>query len=298
MTTFTVDADWLAFDPHPSRPTFALPAGAVDAHCHVFGPGDQFPYAPERKYTPCDAGKDQLFALRDHLGFDRNVVVQATCHGADNRAMLDVLTSSKGRARGVATVTSDVSYEELAMFHELGVRGVRFNYVRRLVDPEPDAYYREIVNKIAPFNWHVVIYFEAADLVERWNFFTSLDAVVVVDHMGRPDVTKSVDGPEFAQFLGLMDGHENIWCKVTCPERISVTGPPGFDDVVPFARRVVERFPDRVLWGTDWPHPNLRGLMPDDGKSVDFIPRIAVNEELQRKLLVDNPMRLYWGDDV
>ena len=110
MTTFRVDADWLAFDPHPSRPTFALPAGAVDAHCHVFGPGDQFPYAPERKYTPCDAGKDQLFALRDHLGFDRNVVVQATCHGADNRAMLDVLTSSKGRARGVATVTSDVSY--------------------------------------------------------------------------------------------------------------------------------------------------------------------------------------------
>ena len=298
MTTFTVDADWLAFDPHPSRPTFALPAGAVDAHCHVFGPGDQFPYAPERKYTPCDAGKDQLFALRDHLGFDRNVVVQATCHGADNRAMLDVLTSSKGRARGVATVTSDVSYEELAMFHELGVRCVRFNYVRRLVDPEPDAYYREIVNKIAPFNWHVVIYFEAADLVERWNFFTSLDAVVVVDHMGRPDVTKSVDGPEFARFLRLMDGHENIWCKVTCPERISVTGPPGFDDVVPFARRVVERFPDRVLWGTDWPHPNLRGFMPDDGKSVDFIPRIAVNEELQRKLLVDNPMRLYWGDDV
>lgn len=298
MTTFTVDADWLAFDPHPSRPTFTLPAGAVDAHCHVFGPGDEFPYAPERKYTPCDAGKDQLFALRDHLGFDRNVVVQATCHGADNRAMLDVLTSSKDRARGVATVTNDVSYEELAMMHELGVRGVRFNYVRRLVDPEPDAYYREIVNKIAPFDWHVVIYFEAADLAERWNFFTSLDAVVVVDHMGRPDVTKSVDGPQFEQFLRLMDEHENIWCKVTCPERISVTGPPAFNDVVPFAQRVITRFPDRVLWGTDWPHPNLRGFMPDDGKSVDFIVRIAENEELQRKLLVDNPMRLYWGDET
>ena len=296
MTTFSVDADWLAFDPNPSQPTFALPAGSVDAHCHVFGPGDVFPYAPERKYTPCDAGKDQLFALRDHLGFDRNVVVQATCHGADNRAMLDVLTSSDNRARGVATVTSDVSYEELAMMHELGVRGVRFNYVRRLVDPEPDAYYRAIVDKIAPFDWHVVIYFEADDLAERWNFFTSLDAVVVVDHMGRPDVTKSVDGPEFAQFLRLMDEHENVWCKVTCPERISVSGPPNFDDVVPFAQRVITRFPDRVLWGTDWPHPNLHGFMPDDGKSVDFIARIAESEEHQRKLLVDNPLRLYWGD--
>jgi 2-pyrone-4,6-dicarboxylate lactonase len=120
----------------------------------------------------------------------------------------------------------------------------------------------------------------------------------VVDHMGRPDVTKSVDGREFAQFLRLMDEHENIWCKVTCPERISVTGPPTFDDVVPFAKRVIAQFPDRVLWGTDWPHPNLHGFMPDDGKSVDYIPRIAENEELQRKLLVANPMRLYWGDDV
>jgi 2-pyrone-4,6-dicarboxylate lactonase len=293
-----MDADWLEFDPTPSRPSFVLPAGAVDAHCHVFGPGDQFPFAPERKYTPCDAGKETLFALRNLLGFERNVVVQATCHGTDNRAMLDVLTSSHGRARGVATVDSDVSHDELAQMHEDGVRGVRFNYVRRLVDPEPDEFYHEIVKKIEPFGWHVVIYFEADDLAERWNFFTSLDATIVVDHMGRPDVTKSVDGPEFALFIRLMEEHPNFWCKVTCPERLSVMGPPHFDDVVPFARRIVEKFPHRVLWGTDWPHPNLHDYMPDDATLVDFIPRIAVHEDLQHKLLVDNPMRLYWGDDV
>jgi 2-pyrone-4,6-dicarboxylate lactonase len=298
MSTFTMDADWLVFDPTPSRPTFVVPAGSVDAHCHVFGPGDQFPYAAERKYTPCDAGKDQLFALRDFLGFDKNVIVQATCHGTDNRAMLDALVSANGNARGVATVDANVSHDELAAMHEVGVRGVRFNYVRRLVDPEPDAYYHRIVERIAPFGWHVVIYFEAADLAERWKFFTSLETDVVVDHMGRPDVTQSVDGPAFAQFLELMAGHENFWCKVTCPERVSVTGPPDYVDVVPFARRVTERFPDRVLWGTDWPHPNMRDYMPDDGAAVDFIPHIAPTEDLQRKLLIDNPMRLYWRDDA
>jgi 2-pyrone-4,6-dicarboxylate lactonase len=291
-----MDDDWLVFDPEPSRPTFILPAGSVDAHCHVFGPGDEFPYAEERKYTPCDAGKDQLFVLRDFLGVDKNVIVQATCHGSDNRALLDALVSAKGRARGVATVRPDVGHDELSEMHDAGVRAVRFNYVRRLVDPEPDAYYHRIVERIAAFGWHVVIYFEAADLDERWKFFTSLETDVVVDHMGRPDVTQSVDGPQFARFLSLMEEHQNFWCKVTCPERVSLSGPPRFEDVVPFARRVVERFPARVLWGTDWPHPNLHDYMPDDGDLVDFIPSIAPTPDLQRKLLIDNPMRLYWRD--
>jgi 2-pyrone-4,6-dicarboxylate lactonase len=296
ISTFTMDADWLEFDPNPSRPTFQLPSGTVDAHCHVFGPGSVFPFAPERKYTPCDASKQQLFALRDFLGISRNVVVQATCHGSDNSAMLDVLRSANDAARGVATVEPDVSQGELDDMHACGVRGVRFNYVRRLVDPEPDAYYHRIIEKIAPMGWHVVVYFEAADLEERWNFFTSIDSPVVVDHMGCPDVTLSVDGPKFGRFVQLMNEHENFWSKVTCPERYSVTGPPDFNDAVPFARSIVEQFPDRVLWGTDWPHPNLKGYMPDDGKIVDFIPRIAPSGELQRKLLVENPARLYWEE--
>jgi 2-pyrone-4,6-dicarboxylate lactonase len=260
----------------------------------VFGPGDVFPFAPERKYTPCDAGKDALFALRDHLGFTRNVIVQATCHGADNSALVDALTAADGRARGVATVRPDVTDAALAEMDAAGVRGVRFNFVRRLVDPKPDAYYHGIIDRIAPLGWHVVVYFEAADLEERWNFFTSLPTTVVVDHMGRPDVSKPVDGPEFGRFVQLME-HTNVWSKVTCPERLSISGPPGYDDVVPFARRLVEAFPDRVLWGTDWPHPNMTTHMPDDGALVDYIPRIATDAVAQRKLLVDNPMRLYWA---
>jgi len=295
MAAFQKDADWLDYCANPSRPTFVPPPGAVDAHCHVFGPGDVFPYAPERKYTPCDAGKAQLFALRDFLGFSRTVIVQATCHGADNRAVVDALQASGGLARGVATVRDTVSDEELQQLHAAGVRGVRFNFVRRLVDPKPDAYYRAIIDRIAPLGWHVVVYFEAADLAERWKFFTSLPTTVVVDHMGRPDVSQPVDGPEFQRFVKLMAEHGNVWSKVSCPERLSRVGPPGYADVVPFARHLVERFPDRVLWGTDWPHPNMKDHMPDDGRLVDVIPHIAPTPELQQKLLVDNPMRLYWG---
>ena len=294
---------WLCFHPKPSTPQFTVPAGAVDAHCHVFGPGGEFPFAPERKYTPCDASKQQLYALRDKLGFERNVVVQATCHGADNSALIDALKSSNGKARGVATVKRSVTDGELGAMHAAGVRGVRFNFVKRLVDFTPKDELMEIANRIAPLGWHVVIYFEAVDLPELWDFFTALPTTVVVDHMGRPDVTKPVDGPEFALFEKLMREHTNVWSKVTCPERLSVSGPPALDgeqnayrDVVPFAKRLVDRFPDRVLWGTDWPHPNLKNHMPDDGLLVDFIPHIATTPELQKRLLVDNPMRLYWSE--
>ena len=294
MTAFTPDSDWLTFHPSPSAPTFVPPAGAVDAHCHVFGPGDEFPYAPERKYTPVDAGKDELWKLRDFLGFDRSVVVQATCHGADNSAMVDALRHSDGRARGVATIRPSVTDDELRDLHDAGVRGVRFNFVKRLVDPKPDAYYRALVERIAPLGWHVVVYFEAPDLAERWNLFTTLGVPVVVDHMGRPDVTKPVDGEEFGQFLRFMDTSGDVWSKVSCPDRLSVEGPPAYSDFRPFARTVVERYPDRVLWGTDWPHPNMKSHMPDDGLLVDVIPHVARTEELQQALLVDNPTRLYW----
>jgi 2-pyrone-4,6-dicarboxylate lactonase len=300
---FQVTPGWLPFHPNPSKPRFRVPDGAVDAHCHVFGPGAQFPYAPERKYTPCDASKDRLFALRDHLGFARNVIVQATCHGSDNRALVDALRHSAGRARGVATVRRDVTEAELRGMHDAGVRGVRFNFVRRLVDFTPKDELMEIAARIAPLGWHVVVYFEAADLPDLQDFFTALPTTVVVDHMGRPDVRKPVDGPEFERFVKFMRDYPNVWSKVSCPERLSVSGPPALDgereayrDVVPFARRIVETFPDRVLWGTDWPHPNLKDHMPDDGLLVDFIPHVAPTAGLQRKLLVDNPMRLYWPE--
>ncbi|WP_309684019.1 amidohydrolase family protein [Polaromonas sp.] len=297
---------WLDWHADPCKPRFQLPPGSVDAHCHVFGPGDEFPFSQERKYTPCDAGKNQLFALRDQLGFDKNVIVQATCHGTDNGALLDALGHSEGRARGVVTVKRGISDGELQSMHAAGVRGVRFNFVRRLVNVTPRDELMEIAARIAPLGWHVVIYFEAQDLPGLWDIFTAVHddvaTTVVVDHMGRPDVSQPVEGPEFGLFLKLMREHPNICSKVSCPERLSVVGPPAlngeqhaYGDVVPFARRIVETFPDRVLWGTDWPHPNLKNHMPDDGLLVDFIPHIARTPELQRKLLVDNPTRLYWS---
>ena len=300
--TFEKTPGWLDWYVGPSKPRFQLPPGSVDAHCHVFGPGDRFPYAPERKYTPGDASREQLFALRDHLGFARNVIVQATCHGSDNRALVDALEHAGDKARGVATVSRDVTDAELQALHAAGVRGTRFNFVKRLADFTPREVLLEIAQRIAPLGWHVVVYFEAQDLPELYDFFTALPTTVVVDHMGRPDVRKPVDGPEFGLFLKMLREHENIWSKVSCPERLSVSGPPALDgersayrDVIPFARRLTETFPDRVLWGTDWPHPNLKDHMPDDGLLVDFIPHIAVTPELQRKLLLDNPTRLYWA---
>ena len=293
-----MDADWLPFHPDPSKPRYAPPPGAVDAHCHVFGPAAEFPFAPERKYTPCDAGKRQLWALRDHLGLSRNVIVQATCHGADNRALVDALAASNGLARGVATVRKDVTNQELRTLNAAGVRGVRFNFVKRLVDKLPHEDLGIIAEKIAPLGWHIVIYFEAAELPEIYPLVTALPTQVVVDHMGRPDVSRPVEGPQFAYFVRLLEEHPNIWSKVSCPERLSRVGPPGYEDVIPFSRYLVERFPDRVLWGTDWPHPNMKSHMPDDGKLVDLIPRIAPTPALRQALLVENPRRLYWPEEV
>lgn len=295
--SFQMDDGWLVFHPDPAKPDFPVPAGAVDAHCHVFGPGEIFPYAPTRKYTPCDASKEKLWALRDHLGFERNVIVQATCHGADNRALVDALEDSQGRARGVATVTRDIRDDELQKLHTAGVRGVRFNFVKRLVDVLPRDTLVEMAERLKPFGWHLVIYVESRDLPELSDFFASLPGTIVFDHMARPDVSKAVEGEEFDLFIRMLVENQNMWAKVSCPDRLSVSGPPGYDDVVPFAKRVVETIPDRVLWGTDWPHPNLKSHMPDDGKLVDYIPKIAVAEELQHKLLVDNPMRLYWPEE-
>ena len=291
--TQMMDPDWLVFHPNPKAPDFQLPPGAVDAHCHVFGPSPEFPFAPERKYTPCNAGKAQLFALRDHLGFARNVIVQATCHGRDNRAMMDACRAAGDLARGVASVGPEVTDKELAEMHEAGVRGVRFNFVKRLVDATPKEVFLTIAERIAKLGWHIVVYFEAVDLEELVPFLESLPTTIVVDHMGRPDVTKGTSDPDFQRFLQLMQDNSNIWSKVTCPERLTADGPP-YADVVPFAAEVVRRFPDRVLWGTDWPHPNMKSHMPDDGALVDWIPRIAPTAGLQHKLLVDNPMRLYW----
>ena len=291
----TSDSPDITWHPDPKTPDFKPPAGAVDAHCHVFGPADAFPFAPERKYTPGDAGKEMLFALRDHLGLSRNVIVQASCHGKDNSAMIDALRAADGRARGVAVVAHDIGDDELDQMHAAGVRGVRFNFVKRLVDATPREVFMATAERVQRLGWHIVVYFEAPDLADLTPFLKQLPGIVVVDHMGRPDVTQPVDGPGFQAFANLMADMPNLWTKVSCPERLTVAGPP-YDDVVPFQRHLVEHFSDRVLWGTDWPHPNMKSHRPDDGLLVDTIARIAPTAALQQALLVDNPMRLYWSD--
>ncbi|MBC8024973.1 MAG: amidohydrolase family protein [Steroidobacteraceae bacterium] len=296
MSAFTPDVGWLGYHTQPTHPAFKLPAGAVDAHCHVFGPGDVFPYAVGRRYTPTDAPKEKLWALRDFLGFDRNVIVQGTCHGADNRVLVDALRDAAGRARGVATVTREVGDAELQALHASGVRGVRFTFVKRLGEVAPLDAVGEIARRIAPLGWHLVAYFEAEDLPRLADFLVGLPVIVVIDHMGRPDVTQDIQNVAFRKFVAMMRDHERIWAKVSGAERLSVSGPPNYADFVPFARTIVENFPDRVLWGTDWPHPNMKTHLPDDGHLVDLLPCIAPTAQLQRKLLVDNPLRLYWKE--
>ncbi len=281
----------------PSKPSYTPPPGAVDAHCHVFGPEAEFPFSPKAKYHPQDAGPEMLFALRDHLGFSRNVVVQASCHGTDNRATLNAIARSNGAARGVAVVSPDISDEALAQLNEGGVRGVRFNFLKRLVDHAPKDDFLRIAERIVPLGWHVVVYFEAELLDELTPFLEALPTIVVVDHLGRPDVSAGPNGAEMRAFCDFLAGHDNFWTKVSCADRLSRQGPP-YDDFAEAVAPVVESFPDRVLWGTDWPHPNMQDAIPDDGALTDLIPRLAPSSELQRKLLVDNPMRLYWPEEV
>ncbi|MEO7247216.1 MAG: amidohydrolase family protein [Novosphingobium sp.] len=285
----------------PSKPLYVPPAGAIDAHCHVFGPSAEFPFSPAAKYLPEDAGPDMLFALRDHLGFDRNIIVQASCHGTNNGATLNAIAKSSGKARGVAVVDPAISELDLAALHEGGIRGVRFNFLKRLVDNAPKDKFLEVARRL-PAGWHVVIYFEADILEELRPFIDAIPVPLVIDHMGRPDVTQGPDGADMRAFRALLDTRDDIWFKATCPDRLD---PPingaGGDPWNAFARSVaplVADYQDRVIWGTDWPHPNMESNIPDDGHLVDMIPRIAPTAALQRKLLIDNPMRLYWPEEL
>lgn len=279
----------------PSKPRFRPPPGAVDAHCHVFGPMADFPFSPKAKYLPEDAGPEMLFALRDHLGFHRNVIVQASCHGTDNRATLNAIARSQGRARGVAVVDPGITRDQLQALHDGGIRGVRFNFLKRLVDDAPKDRFLEVARRIQEFGWHVVIYFEADILEQMRPFIAAVPTPVMIDHMGRPSMSQGPEGAEIMAFRDLMDSRDDLWAKVTCPDRLSAQGHP-WDDFVEVVRPLVERYPDRVLWGADWPHPNMQDDIPDDGHLTDVIPRIAVTAELQHRLLVANPLRLYWPE--
>jgi predicted TIM-barrel fold metal-dependent hydrolase len=270
------------------KPRFKLPAGACDAHCHVFGPGDVFPYAPDRRYTPDDAPKETLAALHEFLGVTRAVIVQASCHGADNRAMLDALAWAPDRLRGVAIADARSSSQDFQLMHAAGVRGVRFNFVKHLGGaPDMDVFW-SVLRKVKSLGWHLVLHMDAIDIDALTPMIRKLEMPFVIDHMGRVESAKGVEQPAFKALLELVR-MDNCWIKVSGSERISF---PPYDAAVPFARALIETAPDRCLWGTDFPHPNPTHEA-DEADLVDLIPQFVPDAVLQKKLLVDNPARLY-----
>lgn len=281
----------MAPDPDTKTPKYKPPSNACDAHCHIFGPGDKYPYAPDRSYTPPDAPLERFRELQKTLGLERAVLVNASCHGTDNTVILDAIAESNGQYRGVANVDDTFTDKDFERLHEGGIRGVRFNFVRHLGGmPDMDVFHR-ILGRIRHLGWHVVLHFDAADVVEFRDLLLNLPVPFIIDHMGRVPTGDGLEQEPFQQLLKLAE-NEACWIKVCGAERISSEGPP-FTDAIPFARAIIDVAPDRVLWGTDWPHPNIKKHMPNDGDLVDLIPLMAPDEAMQRKLLVENPEKLY-----
>ena len=278
-------------DLNPRKPDFELPPGTCDAHCHVFGPGDLFPYHPQRSYTPPDASRQTLKKLHDFLGIERAVIVQASCHGPDNAAMLDAIAHSGGKYRGVCHIDENTSEQDLQRLHDGGVRGVRFNFVKHLGGAPDLDFLRRTVDIVRGFDWHLVLHFDAADLLEYKDLLKRLNITIVIDHMGRPKAEDGIGQIPFQILLEFMKD-ENFWVKVCGFERISANGKP-FHDGVPFAQELLKVAPDRAIWGTDFPHPNISGDMPNDGDLVDLLALFAPDKTLRQKILVDNPARLY-----
>ncbi|MDO9414551.1 amidohydrolase family protein [Pararhizobium sp.] len=275
----------------PSRPRLTLPPGSCDAHFHVFGPGARFPYAAARKSTPADAPKEAMFALHKLLGIDHGVIVHTAAHGMDNAVTADALADTNGSYRGIALVPIDVSDAKLMMLDAQGFRGARFHYMPHLGVATPIADVMAFGKRLAAIGWHLQIHM-AADLISELSPALAASPVpVVIDHIGRVDAAGGIAQPAFQHLLRLMD-HGHVWMKVSGCDRSTSLGPP-YADAVPLARKLVADFGDRVVWGTDWPHPNHQGPIPDDGALVDLIADMAPTEASRQALLVDNPQRLY-----
>jgi len=285
-----VSSPKLSFDQSPSRPRLELPPGACDAHVHVFGPQARFPFAAERRFTPCEAPKEKLFALHALLGVERCVVVQSGAHGLDNRVTEDALAARNGRYVGIALVPLTVSDAELRRLDAAGFRGARFNYMGHLGAATPIDEVVAFASRLAPIGWHLQLHFESSLVHELASAVLRSPVPVILDHMGRVDASLGIDQPNFRRLRELVRD-ERVWVKLSGSERISRRGPP-YEDAIPLARALFEDAGNRVLWGTDWPHPNLDHV-PDDGALVDLIALIAPSETERQALLVTNPERLY-----
>jgi len=279
-------------DPNPTKPKITLPPNACDAHCHIFGPASKFPYHPDRAYTPPDAGKEALRKLHDFLGIERAVIVHASCHGVYMDATLDGIATSNGKYRGTSIVSPEITDKELQRYNAGGIRAVRFNFVKHLESVPEHSTVTRMADRIKDMGWHLVVHLDAENLVELSPLLRGLPVPFVIDHMARVKTNLGLEQPAFQTLLELMKD-EKSWVKVSGPERLSVAGPP-FTDAIPFAKALIQVAPSRILWGTDFPHPNVKH-MPNDGHLVDLLGMMAPDPATLKTILVDNPTRLYWA---
>jgi predicted TIM-barrel fold metal-dependent hydrolase len=278
-------------DKNTRAPAFKAPAGAIDIHTNIFGPAAQYPFSPTRPYTPPDAPLSMFRALHEKIGVERAVIVNATLHGFDNRVVTDAIAQSDGKYKGIANINGAMSDADLSALDKAGIRGCRFAFLKRLGGVGDMNAFKRLVDRAAAIGWHVDIYLEQGTIREFIPILTALPTTYVIDHMGTISAANGLDDPEFKALLDLQKNDEKCWVKITGLERASASGPP-FHDSVPFARRLIDNAPDRVIWGTDWPYPNVK-IMPNDGDLVDLVPLYAPEPATQKKLLVDNPVRLF-----
>lgn len=275
----------------PRRPHLVVPKGACDSHCHIFGPFSRFPLPADRSFTPNEAPETALRRLHDHLGFARAVIVQSQGHGLDHAALLAALASGTGRYRGVALIRPTTSDDDIARFDAAGVCGARFSFLPHLGGKPDLTVVRGLIDRVRPYGWHIAIHVAGTGLVDNEDFIRSIDAPVVIDHMGRPDLGEGPDGPAMTSLRRLLDTGR-IWVKLSGADRISQAGAP-YRDVLALAGGIARHAPERILWGSDWPHVNLHGPMPDDGDLVDLIADLAPTRHALDLMLLDNPLEFF-----
>lgn len=286
-----LDTTCLPPDPDTRPPGFTPPPGSCDSHCHVLGPAARFPYSEARNYTPPDAPVENLWQLHDALGIERAVVVQASVQGTDNAAVLDAIARSGGRYRGVAVIDDGFSDGDLEALHAGGIRGVRFSFIQHRGIAPDAARIGRTADRIAPLGWHVVLHAGIADVTRNGAALAALPVPVVIDHMAKAPAAAGVEDPGFEALLAVL-GEGEFWVKISGADRNS-TAAPLFADAVPIAQALLAALPDRILWGTDWPHPNKTADMPNDGDLMDLLALFAPDAALRKRILVDNPARLY-----
>jgi 2-pyrone-4,6-dicarboxylate lactonase len=280
----------------PSRPASPPPPQACDTHAHVFGPASQFPYADDRSYTPPDAPLAKYLGMLDRLGLARGVLVQGSAHGRDNAAMLDALARHPGRLRGVAVADADTLPAELRRWAALGVRGLRFNHFFRggglhYRGGVPLAAAHALAPLMAELGWHLQLWIDVKDLPDTIPILKALGLPVVIDHMGRTDARAGTSAPGFQSLVRLV-GDGGCWVKLSGAHRLS-TQAPDYSEVRPFHEALVRANPDRLVWGTDWPHPRIEGDMPDAGRLLDLFQQWTPDQDMRRRILAANPARLY-----